>query len=148
MEEITIRKIKEKDLFNGFLRSLDSLRKVSDLNPKKAEAIFCKLAENPNEVIYVAVKNGQVIGSASIIIEQKFIHNGGKVGHIEDVVVAREFQGKKVGQTIVKALLQYAQKQGCYKTILDCTDELIPFYQKIGFKRHSNSMRFDHPSKK
>jgi glucosamine-phosphate N-acetyltransferase len=148
MTDVIIRKLQKKDLFNGFLQSLDSLRKASDLNPKKAEAIFNKLEENPNEVIYVAVKNGQVIGSASIIIEQKFIHSGGKVGHIEDVVVASEFQGKKIGQRIVKALLEYAQKKGCYKTILDCTDEIIPFYQKIGFKRHSNSMRFDHLSKK
>jgi glucosamine-phosphate N-acetyltransferase len=148
MTDIIIRNLQKKDLFNGFLQSLDSLRKSSDLNPKKAEIIFNKIAENSNEVIYVAVKDGRVVGSASLIIEQKFIHSGGKVGHIEDVVVAKEFQGKKIGQKIVKTLLEYAQKQGCYKTILDCTDELIPFYQKIGFKQHSNSMRFDHLSKK
>lgn len=148
MTDVTIRKLQRKDLFNGFLQSLDSLRKASDLNSKKAEIIFNKISENPTQVIYVAVKDSKVIGSASIIIEQKFIHSGGRVGHIEDVVVAKEFQGKGIGQRIVKFLLEYAQKQGCYKTILDCTDELIPFYENIGFKRHSNSMRFDHLSKK
>jgi glucosamine-phosphate N-acetyltransferase len=148
MTHLKIRKLHKKDLFNGFLHSLDSLRKASDLNPKKAEEIFNKITANPNEAVYVAIRDTKVIGSASIIIEQKFIHGGGKVGHIEDVVVAKEFQGKGVGQKVVKALLEYARKQGCYKTILDCTDELIPFYEKIGFKRYSNSMRFDHPSKK
>lgn len=148
MTDVTIRKIQKKDLFNGFLHSLDSLRKASDLNPKKAEIIFNKIASNPNHTTYVAVKESKVIGSASIIIEQKFIHGGGKVGHIEDVVIAKEFQGKGIGQKIVKAVLEYAQKKGCYKTILDCTDELIPFYERIGFKRYSNSMRFDHLSKK
>ena len=148
MTDVIIRKIQKKDLFNGFLQSLDALRKASDLNSKKAEKIFNKISENPNQVIYVAIKDSKVIGATTIIIEQKFIHGGGKVGHIEDVVVGKEFQGKGIGQKIVKSMLKYAQEQGCYKTILDCTDELIPFYESIGFKRHSNSMRFDHLSKK
>lgn len=148
MTTTKIRRLQRKDLYNGFLLSLDSLRKSSHIKPKKANVIFDKISKNPHQIIYVAVENSKVIGSASILIEQKFIHNGGKVGHIEDVVVGKEFQGKGIGQKIVNALLEYAEKQGCYKTILDCTDDLIPFYENIGFKRHSNSMRFDHLSKK
>jgi len=147
MTEIKIRKLQKKDLFNGFLHSLDALRNTSNMSPRKAQAVFDKISNNPNETIYVAIMDSKIIGAASIIIEQKFIHNGGKVGHIEDVVVAKEFQGKGVGQKVVQSLLNHAQKQGCYKTILDCTDDLIPFYKKIGFKLHSNSMRFDHLSK-
>ena len=79
MTDVKIRKLSKKDLFSGFLESLDSLRKATDLSPKKAKAIFDKIAKNPNETIYVAVKDGKVIGAASIIIEQKFIHKGGKV---------------------------------------------------------------------
>lgn len=148
MTAIKIRKLQRKDIYNGFLLSLDSLRKSSHLKPKKANMIFNKISKNSHQVTYVAEENSKIIGSASILIEQKFIHDGGKVGHIEDVAVRKEFQGKGVGGKIVIALLKYAEKQGCYKTILDCTDELIPFYENIGFKRHSNSMRFDHLSKK
>ena len=144
MDEIKIRELKEKDLFNGFLESLDSLRKTSDLSPKKAKEIFKKLKSDKNYKIYVAIFDSKVVGTATIFIEQKFIHEGGKVGHIEDVSVGKKYKDKGVGQKLVKALLEYAKKKGCYKTILDCTDELIPFYQKIGFKRYSNSMRFDH----
>ena len=148
MTAIKIRKLQKKDLYNGFLLSLDALRKSSHIKPKKANMIFNKISKNSHQIIYVAVENSKVVGSASILIEQKFIHEGGKVGHIEDVAVRKEFQGKGIGRQIVVALLKYAEKQGCYKTILDCTDELIPFYENIGFKRHSNSMRFDHLSKK
>jgi glucosamine-phosphate N-acetyltransferase len=148
MQSIKIRKLQKKDIYNGFLLSLDSLRKSSHIKPKKASLIFDKISKNPHQIIYVAVQDSEVIGSASIIIEQKFIHDGGKVGHIEDVAVKKEFQGKGVGQKIITELLRYAKKQGCYKTILDCEDNLIPFYEKIGFKRHSNEMRFDHLSKK
>lgn len=148
MSSIKIRKLQRRDLSNGFLLSLDSLRKSSHIKPKKANIIFDKISKNPHQIIYVAVENSKVVGSASILIERKFIHEGGKVGHIEDVAVRKEFQGKGIGQRIVNALIEYAAKQGCYKTILDCTDDLIPFYEKIGFKRHANSMRFDHLSKK
>ena len=135
-------------MYNGFLLSLDSLRKTSHIKPKKADMIFDKISEDPNYIIYVAEYNGEIIGATTLLIEQKFIHDGGKVGHIEDVVVRKEYQGKGVGKKIVNALLKYAKKKGCYKTILDCSDELVQFYESIGFKRYSNSMRFDHRSKK
>ena len=148
MSSIKIRKLQKKDLYNGFLTSLDTLRKSSHLKPKKANTIFDKISKNPDYIIYVAVDDGKVIGATTLLIEQKFIHDGGKVGHIEDVVVRKGYQGKGIGKKIVNALLKYAEKKGCYKTILDCTDDLIPFYENLGFKRHSNSMRFDHRSKK
>lgn len=135
-------------MHNGFLLSLDSLRKTSHIKSRKADIIFDKISKNPNHLIYVAEYNGEIIGATTLLIEQKFIHNGGKIGHIEDVVVKKEHQGKGVGKKIVNVLLKYAQKKGCYKTILDCSDELVPFYEGIGFKRYSNSMRFDHRSKK
>jgi glucosamine-phosphate N-acetyltransferase len=148
MSTIKIRKLQRRDMCNGFLLSLDSLRKTSHIKPKKANTIFDKISKNPNHIIYVAEYNGEIIGATTLLIEQKFIHDGGKVGHIEDVVVRKEHQGKEIGKKIVNALLKYAQKKGCYKTILDCSEELVPFYESIGFKRYSNSMRFDHRSKK
>jgi len=145
---VKIRELQEKDLFDGFLESLDSLRKASDLDHKKAKDIFRKIKSSADYVIYVAEQNSKIIGSATIFIEQKFIHDGGKVGHIEDVVVREDQQGKGIGQKLVVALCTYAEKKGCYKTVLDCTDEVMRFYEKLGFRRYSNSMRFDHPSKK
>ena len=144
MDKIKIRKLEEKDLFNGFLESLDSLKKASDLSPKKARQIFKKISSDKNYMICVAVYDSKVVGAATLFIEQKFIYKGGKVGHIEDVAVNKKYQGKGIGQQIVKALVDYAKKEGCYKTILDCQDDLIPFYEKIGFKHHSNAMRFDY----
>jgi len=44
---------------------------------------------------------------------------------------------------LMNSLLELAKNKNCYKTILDCSDELTPFYEKIGFKRHSNGMRYD-----
>lgn len=43
------------------------------------------------------------------------IHNLGKVGHIEDIAVAKDQQGKKLGLRIIQALDYISEKVGCYK---------------------------------
>jgi len=144
MNQVKIRQIQENDLFQGFLESLDSLRKTSDLEEDNAKLVLKKIRSNQNHVIMVADLDGQIVGSITLLIEPKFIHQGGLVGHIEDVVVRSELQGKRIGEQLVNVALEYAKNHGCYKTILDCDDNVKPFYEKIGFKRNSNAMRFDH----
>ena len=144
MSDIKIREIIEKDIENGFLETLDSLRKTSDLDKKIGKDILKKIISNPDHIIHVAEENGKIIGYTTLFIEQKFIHNGGKVGHIEDVVVSKEYEGRGIGFKLVNSLLEKARVMNCYKTILDCQDELIPFYERIGFKQESNQMRYNH----
>ena len=144
MSELIIREIIESDLENGFLESLDHLRQSSNLEPNSARNILKKILENENHIIHVAELNGKIVGSTTLLIEQKFIHGGGIVGHIEDVVVNKEFQGHGIGMKLVLSLLGVAKEKKCYKTILNCEDKLLPFYEKIGFKQKSTEMRFDH----
>ena len=144
MDDLIIRELEEKDLANGFLTTLDSLRETSSMNNDKVVEIFKKIKSNPEHHIIVAEINGKVIGTTTLLIEPKFIHQGGIVGHIEDVVVSKEFQGKKIGKKIIKYVLELAKNHGCYKTILDCSDDVKAFYEEIGFKYHSNELRFNH----
>lgn len=144
MDDITIRKLQDDDLFNGFLESMDSLKQASNLDKEKAQNVLKKISSNPNHYVYVAILEGKVVGSTTMLIEPKFIHNGGNVAHIEDVVVSKEHQGKRIGEMLVKTLLEVAKDNKCYKTILDCSDEVKPFYEKIGFKKFSNGMRYDY----
>ena len=144
MSELIIREIIESDLENGFLESLDHLRQSSNLEPNSARNTLKKILENENHIIHVAELNGKIVGSTTLLIEQKFIHEGRFVGHIEDVVVNKEFEGQGIGMKLVLSLLDVAKERKCYKTILNCEDKLIPFYEKIGFKQKSTEMRFDH----
>ena len=59
-------------------------------------------------------------------------------------VVKKEFQGQDIGMKLVKSLLDVAKQKSCYKTILNCKDNLKPYYAKMGFKPATNEMRFDH----
>ena len=144
MSELIIRKIIESDLENGFLESLDNLRQASNLEYNSAKSILKGILENENHIVHVAELDGKIIGTTTLLIEQKFIHEGGLVGHIEDVVVKKGFEGQRIGMKLVLSLLDIAKERKCYKTILNCENKLIPFYEKIGFKQKSNEMRFDH----
>jgi glucosamine-phosphate N-acetyltransferase len=144
MSDIEIRNIIESDIENGFLESLDSLREASNIDREIGKDILREIIANPNHIIHVAEIDGKIVGSTTLLIEQKFIHNGGKVGHIEDVVVSKEFEGRGIGLKLITSLLEVAKTKECYKTILDCSDELIPFYERIGFKQESNQMRYNH----
>jgi glucosamine-phosphate N-acetyltransferase len=144
MTEPIIRELLEEDLQKGFLKTLDTLRQTSSINQEKALEILKEIKANPKHIIIIAELNGEIIGTTTLLIEPKFIHEGGIVGHIEDVVVKKEFQGRKIGQKIIKYVLQIAKNHGCYKTILDCSDDVKSFYEEMGFKQHSNELRFNH----
>jgi len=134
MSEIIIREIEENDLEKGFLESLDFLRKASDIDKNKAKEILKKIKQNPNYIIHVAIDDNKIVGSTTLLVEQKFIHDGGLVGHIEDVVVRKEYEGKGIGIKLVMSMLERAKEKNCYKTILDCKDDVKQFYERIGFR--------------
>jgi len=144
MSEPIIRELRREDIWNGFLTTLNSLRQASDIDRNKAEEIFEKINSNPDHIVVIAELDGKIVGATTLLIEPKFIHKGGSVGHIEDVVVDKNFQGQKIGEKIMRYLLEFAKNRGCYKTILDCTDDVKPFYEKLGFKHIANELRFDH----
>jgi glucosamine-phosphate N-acetyltransferase len=54
MNDIKIRELEKEDLWNGFLSSLDSLRKASDIEKETALKIFDKINQNPDHIVAVA----------------------------------------------------------------------------------------------
>lgn len=61
-------------------------------------------------------KTDRVAATGTILIEHKFVHKNGLVGHIEDIAVDSSHQGKKLGLRIIEALKYIGQANGCYKS--------------------------------
>jgi len=57
----------------------------------------------------------QVVAVGTILVERKFVHKNGLVGHIEDIAVNSNQQGKKLGLRIIQALKFIGAQRGCYK---------------------------------
>jgi glucosamine-phosphate N-acetyltransferase len=142
-----IRELKEEDFSNGFFETLSNLAEAgkirNDLN--LAREILKKIGSDRNYRIIIAEdkQNRQVIGTATLLIEQKFIHNGGKAGHIEDVATRKGYEGKGIGKKVIEELIKIATENGCYKVILDCNEKVMEFYEKTGFRKHAIMMRID-----
>ena len=95
---------------------------------------------NKNHLIKIVreKESKKIVGSITIFIEEKLIHTFGKVAHIEDVVVDETMRGYGLG----KKLLETAKSEcdGCYKIILDCSNENVDFYKKCGYEWKGNEM--------
>jgi glucosamine-phosphate N-acetyltransferase len=143
----TIRELKEEDFSNGFFETLSNLAEVgktrNDLN--LAKEILKRIDSDRNYRIIIAQdnQNRQVIGTATLLIEQKFIHNGGKAGHIEDVATRKGYEGKGIGKKVIEELIKIAKENECYKVILDCNEKVTEFYEKTGFRKQAIMMRID-----
>ena len=94
-------------------------------------------------VILVAytIEDGRIFihGTATLLYETKLIHGCKKVGHIEDVVVSPDYRGQGIAKYLIRSLVQLASAS-CYKVILDCTEDLIPFYEKCYFEHKGVQM--------
>ena len=91
--------------------------------------------------IFVEIdEKNKIKGAITILLEQKIIHNGGYVCHIEDLVVDKEYRGQNIGKKLVQYAIQHAKDHNCYKTILNCDVDLEPFYGSLGFEAKNLQM--------
>ena len=95
---------------------------------------------NAHQLYVVETLEGVVVGCATLLIEHKLIHNSSSVAHVEDVIVAATHRGQGYGHRLITALVSAAKKNGCYKIILDCADEVRPFYESCGFQQKNIQM--------
>ncbi len=78
--------------------------------------------------------NQQIIATATLVCEKKFIRQLAIRGRIEDVVVDHHYRGQQLGKLLIYLLTKFAQEKcGCYKISLECKDDLVKFYQQFGY---------------
>ncbi|KAJ5484779.1 Glucosamine 6-phosphate N-acetyltransferase [Penicillium diatomitis] len=135
--DYTIRPLRRSDYQRGYLDVLRVLTTVGDISEEQWNQRYDWIASRNDEYYMLVICDGQdqIVGTGSLIVERKFIHSLGMVGHIEDIAVEKNQQGKKLGLRIIQALDYVAEKVGCYKSILDCSEANEGFYVKCGFKR-------------
>ena len=130
-----IHNINYADIFN----LLKQLTDAPVLERDTVNKIVSELPLNHNIFVYLN-ENKKVIGMITLIIEQKLIHGGKCVGHIEDFVVDEMYRGNGIGKKMLDYCKEYAKKNNCYKIILDCNDNMKVFYERNGFIDKTNGM--------
>lgn len=147
---LKVRPLKDGDYDRGFLQLLSQLTDVGQVTRTQFLTRFAQMKASGDYFVTVIedTRKNVIIGSASLVIEKKFIHNCAIRGHLEDVVVNDIYRGNQLGKLIVVTVSLLAEHLGCYKITLECKDKLIKFYESLGYvllPGNSNSMtiRYD-----
>jgi GNAT superfamily N-acetyltransferase len=64
------------------------------------------------------VAKSRIVGAGTILVERKFVHHNGLVGHIEDIVTHSEYRGHNLGRMVIETLKFIGEQTGCYKSML------------------------------
>ena len=133
-----IRKLEKEDYYKGFLDLINYFTKQSkNFTYEEFVKVFTNMT---NSIVLVIEKDDKIIGTGKLLIEQKFHNNFAKMGHIEDVIVLDEYRGSGYGSLLMKKLIEIGKEKKCYKIVLNCNQENVEYYKKLGFIEKGTEM--------
>ncbi|MEQ2265356.1 N-acetyltransferase [Xenotaenia resolanae] len=134
-DDLVLRPLCTADFNRGFYKILSELTKTGEVTLEQFVSKF-KHMKTTGDYYVVVVEDtnlGQIIATATLIIEHKFIHSCAKRGRVEEVVVSDECRGKQLGKLLLSTLSLLSKSLNCYKTTLECAPKNVAFYQKFGY---------------
>lgn len=140
-ERLVFRPMSIDDLDKGFVETLSAIRTVDVSKDRMAEIFKERLLQGIHT--FVLEEDGNIIATATMVLETKFYRNGRKVAHIEDVAVHPDYQLRGLGRVMMSHIRSEAGANDCYKIILDCSPKNVPFYERSGYKLQELQMRLD-----
>ena len=111
--QIIIKELEKDYLIDSFFDTLSNLTEIGKdvYNKEFSQKILEKIKNTGNIRIFVAIKDSDIVGSITAIIEQKFIHNGGKICHIEDVVTRKGFEKLGIGSSACRKSIRTSEER-------------------------------------
>ncbi|KAI1097170.1 acyl-CoA N-acyltransferase [Jackrogersella minutella] len=133
-----IRPLERGDYNKGFFDCLRVLTWIGYVSEADFNERYDEMVESKGTYYFAVIEHeSRIIGTGALIVEKKFIHNRGKCGHVEEISISKEHQGKGLGRMMIQALDSVAINLGCYKNILNCGLRNEPFYVKCGYRNDS-----------
>jgi GNAT superfamily N-acetyltransferase len=108
----------------------------------EARAHWERIRAWPNFRLLAALKDGEIVGTYSLLIMDKLGKRGTPAGVVEDVAVSPGCQGQGIGRAMMAHALEACRKAGCYKLALSSNVKrkaAHQFYESLGFERHGYS---------
>ena len=134
IESIRSHLNRREEIFN----LLSQLTSALPFEQERFDKIIQFLPENHQ--IYLYIQDNKVVGMITLFKEQKLIHNGACVAHIEDLVVDKNYKNQGIAKKLINYCLSLIKSDTCYKIILNCNKDLISFYEKFEFEQHNVQM--------
>jgi ribosomal protein S18 acetylase RimI-like enzyme len=145
MKEILCREATTEDLLQVLgLYSQPSLDDGEVLPLPEAVRIFERMAGYPDYKVYVAAREGTIVGTFAFLIMDNLAHRGAPSAVIEDVAVDPQGQARGVGKAMMQHAFKLAAEKGCYKVTLSSNlkrERAHAFYEALGFERYGYCFR-------
>jgi ribosomal protein S18 acetylase RimI-like enzyme len=109
-----------------------------------AERQFARMQSYPDYTLFVAEREGRIVGTYALLIMDTLCHLGAPAGVIEDVGVDPAQHGQGIGQAMMRHAIATCRDKGCYKVALSSNlsrQRAHAFYEQLGFERHGYSFR-------
>ncbi|XP_049574324.1 glucosamine 6-phosphate N-acetyltransferase [Syngnathus scovelli] len=132
---LVLRPLCPADFNRGFFKVLSQLTETGDVSADQFIKKFEHMKKTGDYYVVVVEDTnlGQIVATATLITEHKFIHSCAKRGRVEEVVVSDVCRGKQLGKLLMSTLTLLSKKLNCYKITLECAPKNVPFYQKFGY---------------
>ena len=126
-----------QDNYEKYLTMINELR-----NTEFTKEQFCETLKyiNTHGAVWIAIIRGEIVATATILYEKKFMHNICIYAHIEDICVKPGMRRGGIGKSIIKKVMDEAVRNKCYKITLDCSDDNVQFYESCGLSCRGNQM--------
>lgn len=136
---IMIKRIDSSHNIDEYFDCVKDLMRSNARPDDDKEALSKIMYPTNNYHVYVYIYYGKIIATSAIMYEYKIRYTRPKA-YIEDVAVHPKHRGKGLGKKMVEHCLSCAKKRNCYKVVLSCDDNVVGFYENLGFKKEINFM--------
>jgi GNAT superfamily N-acetyltransferase len=106
--------------------------------PEEAVAVFERFLLYRGNVIMIGFIEGEMVASCTVVIIPNLTRGGMPYALIENVVTQAGYRNRGFGKAILKAAVERAWGEGCYKAMLLAGSNkasTIAFYEEAGFEQ-------------
>ena len=100
------------------------------------EQAFREIDADPNNTVYVAARDGRVVGTLQLTMIRNLTYMGGLRAQIEGVRSHRDARGQGVGRFMIEAAVEIANARGAHLVQLTSNKarlKALDFYERMGF---------------
>jgi len=105
---------------------------------------FKRIKKDPNNFLYVACLNLEIVGTFQLTFIQNMTYKGGVRAQIEAVRIKNTYQNKQLGTKMINWIIDKSREEGATMLQLSSNkirQEAIKFYEKMGFEASHVGMK-------
>ena len=118
MSKVIFREVTKDDL-DSIFNILNQLKKINIKSINK-DLAWKSFNENKSTKSIVGILDKKIVSYGSIVIENKI--RGEVAGHIEDIVVDKNYRGRFIGDNLIKVVAWYDNEWGYSQRVVDLAE--------------------------